>query len=173
MTVVVDTNVILIANRQHADVSDGCVASCSKQLQQVMVDGQIAIDDGHRILQEYGRKTSARHGKGAGDVFVKWVLNNRANPCRCSQIRIMEHPKRGFDSFPEDPRLNAFDPPDRKFVAVARAHPKKPRILQAADSKWLDWEPTLREHGVVVEFVCPDDITRFAEKKRSRRVRRP
>lgn len=169
MTVVVDTNVVLVANRQHADVSEACVVACARHLYWIVTGGRVAIDDGYRILAEYQNKTSPHVGKRPGDAFVKWLLRNNANPDRCDQVRVVEHEQRGFESFPDDVRLRAFDPPDRKFVAVARAHHECPPIAQAADSKWLGWSEALRDHGVTVDFLCPEDIQRFAEAKQPRK----
>lgn len=168
MTLVVDTNVILVANGQHADVSEECVVSCAICLQQVMRSGRIAIDDRYRILKEYQNKTQPHVGKRPGDAFVKWLLRNNANPSRCDQVALEEHPERGFESFPDDPSLVNFDLPDRKFVAVAAAHAGKPGIAQAADSKWLGWSPALRAHGITVDFLCPEDIRAFDDKKKGR-----
>lgn len=165
MTTIVDTNVILVANGQHPDVSAGCIAACAKRLHEIMNSGRIAIDDHYRILHEYQNKTAPHQGKRAGDAFVKWLLRNDFNPKRCERVSLVEHPERGFDSFPDDERLANFDPPDRKFVAVARAHGKSPPIAQAADSKWLGWAPALKDHGVTVEFLCPADIQRFGDNK--------
>ena len=50
---------------------------------------------------------------------------------------------------------------DRKFIAVACAHPEKPPILQAVDSQWWDFHNAFRQHGVTVEFICEDDIQRL------------
>jgi hypothetical protein len=169
MTVVVDTNVILVANGQHKTVSDACVAACAKRLKDVMRVGRIAIDDGFRILREYQQKTTPRVGKGPGDAFVKWVLQNNANSHRCDQVPLDEHAERGFHSFPDDSRLANFDTSDRKFVAVSRAHQSTPPILQATDSKWLGWASALKECGVSVEFLCRDDIERFDDGKRTRK----
>ena len=47
----------------------------------------------------------------------------------------------------------------------ASAHPEKPPIWQAADSKWLNWWQQLRAADVHVEFLCPDDTLRFHAKK--------
>jgi hypothetical protein len=58
-----------------------------------------------------------------------------------------------------------FDAPDRKFAALAHAHPDKPAIWQAADCKWLDWWRALRAKGVEVEFLCPADVCSFYSKK--------
>lgn len=173
MTWVIDTNVILVANRQHEDVSDACVVTCAQRLQAVMTDGRVAIDDGYRILKEYQNKTTPHVGKRPGDAFVKWLLRNNANEHRCDQVKLVEHAQRGFDSFPDDPRLASFDAPDRKFVAVAAAHEVHPPIAQAADSKWLDWAPALQDHGVSVEFLCPRDIQGFDDKKKGRKGKKP
>lgn len=164
-TSIVDTNVILIANRQHQDVSPQCVANCTIALQTLMQKGRLAIDDRFRILKEYQNKTQPNKGKGPGDTFVKWALRNNANPIRCDRISIVEHVVRGFVSFPDDAALVSFDPPDRKFVAVSVAHSEHPPILQAADSKWLAWAPVLKIHGVRVEFLCKEDIERFQKNK--------
>lgn len=90
-------------------------------------------------------------------------------PCNCRKLcggeSLEDHDTRGFESFPDDAELVNFDAPDRKFVAVANAHQAKPAILQAADSKWLDWSPALARHGVKVEFLCEADIARFHKKK--------
>ena len=38
---------------------------------------------------------------------------------------------------------------------------RDPPILQAVDSKWLDFRDAFRRNGVVVEFICEDDIQRL------------
>ena len=162
---VVDTNVVLVANGQHADVSGTCVATCAVELQNIMQSGRLALDDQFRILGEYLHKTQPKKGNRPGDAFVKWALQNRVNVMRVDSVTLQAHDTRGFESFPNDAALANFDDPDRKFVAVANAHPAKPPVLQAADSKWLDWAPALARHGVAVEFLCKSDITRFHEKK--------
>lgn len=50
---VLDTNVVLVANSQHADVPPGCVAECAVRLQEIMRAGKLVLDDGYRILKEY------------------------------------------------------------------------------------------------------------------------
>ncbi len=166
MTVVIDTNVLLVANGQHQGVGPACVVTCANRLRAVMKDGRIAIDDGYRIIREYQNKTKAGGGPRPGDAFLAWVLRNNFNPKHCDQLPLVEHADRGFESFPDDSRLAKFDPPDRKFVAVAAAHTLKPPVLQAADSKWLGWAPALKEHEIEVEFLCGADIKAFAANKK-------
>lgn len=165
MSAIVDTNVVLVANGQHEDVSPACMATCALRLQTIMNSGRIALDDAYQILVEYQNKTQPKTANRPGDAFVKWALQNKANAAKCDLVPITPHADRGFAEFPDDDRLVNFDPPDRKFVAVAAAHPEHPPILQAADSKWLDWSGPLEEHGISVDFLCPEDIERFHENK--------
>ena len=58
MHVVVDTNVILVANGTHADASPDCVIECIDRLERLMRTGKVVIDDAHRILNEYQNKTT-------------------------------------------------------------------------------------------------------------------
>ncbi len=165
MVAVVGTNVILVANGAHEDVSPECVIECVKRLQKLMSHGSIAIDDAHRIIDEYQNKTSPWQGKGAGDVFLRWVLNRLGDAKRVHQVSLTEVSMDRFLEFPVPDLEQAFDRPDRKFAAVANTHPAKPSIWQAADSKWLDWWPDLHAAGVQVEFLCADDVCRFYKKK--------
>jgi hypothetical protein len=172
VTRVIDTNVILVANRQHPDVSEACVDACVRLLYEVKENGRIAIDDSYQIIKEYLNKTQPQVGKRPGDAFLKWLLRNDANPARCDRVAIVAHAKRGFVSFPVDVRLDGFDPSDRKFVAVAAAHSERPAIAEAADSKWLGWAPALKDHGIMVEFLCPADVKFFDEKKKRGKKKR-
>jgi hypothetical protein len=130
-----------------------------------MQNRHLVIDDEFLILNEYQNKTTPKTGNRPGDAFVKWALRNSANTQRVSCVALNPHPIRVFVTFPNDSELDKFDEPDRKFVAVSAAHPERPPILQATDSKWLLWRDALRRHRVTVDFLCPDDIKRFQVKK--------
>lgn len=165
MKAVIDTNVLLVANQKHADVSPACVIKCVGHLQTMQKSGVTVIDDGYRILREYRNKTHPNQPKGVGDVFLKWLLRNTGNPMRVEQVNLTETERDMFTEFPDPELQPAFDPSDRKFPAVANAHPDKPPVWQAADCKWLNWCQALRENGVAVEFLCPDDASRFYRSK--------
>jgi hypothetical protein len=70
-----------------------------------------------------------------------------------------------YTTFPEHEDLDKFDPADKKFVALANAHPRKPPILQATDSKWWGWKDALSACGITVEFLCPDEVREIYERK--------
>jgi hypothetical protein len=125
-----------------------------------MACGRIALDTSRLILREYMRNLSSSGQPGVGDAFLKWVHRNQNNPQRCEQVRITpsgDDPP-SFDEFPDHPELATFDRDDRKFVAVAAAHPDRPPILEAADSKWWGWRHALQQCGVRVMFLCPGEL---------------
>ncbi len=165
MRAVIDTNVLRVAAGQHADVSPACVMACVQRLQAMQATGVTVIDDGYRILNEYLRNPSLTRTNEVGGQFLKWLLRHTGNAARVEQVALTERAADCFAEFPDATLEPHFDPPDRKFAAVAHAHPDKPPVWQAADCKWLDWWPALRTKGVTVEFLCPEDARRFYRNK--------
>lgn len=172
---VIDTNVLLVANQQHPDISIECVASCIERLQAMQSAGIVVIDDAFIILNEYQNKTRINPPRGVGDVFLKWLLRNMGNPARVEMVNVTLSKIDFYAEFPDQQLQAEFDPPDRIFPAVANAHPDKPIIWQAADCKWIDWWPVLAEYEIKVKFLCVADAQRFYEKKfpRQRHVPAP
>ncbi len=162
---VIDTNVLLVANGAHDEASAGCRRTCIDRLLAQQKSGVTVIDDGFRILGEYLHKTSPARPKGVGDAFLKWLLQNRRNPNRVQEVSLTETAPDSFAEFPGPALQTRFDPSDRKFAAVANAHPARPAVWQAADCKWLDWWPALAEAGIRIDFLCPDDACRFYAAK--------
>jgi hypothetical protein len=165
MKAVIDTNVLLVANGDHAEASEGCVSECVRRLSAMQSKGTAVIDDDFRIIREYLNKNRPEAQKGAGGVYLKWLLQNRANPRRVAVVPLTERSPDQFDEFPDKSLQRRFDAADRKFAAVANAHPDKPPIWQATDCKWLDWWEPLARANVAVEFLCPEDACRFYTKK--------
>ena len=164
MTVIVDTNVAVVANGGFETASQDCKQNCIDRLEEVTQgEVKLVLDDKRRIIEEYRGNLSPDGQPGVGDAFLKWVEMNWTNPERCDLVPIT--PVNGleneFEEFPDDPALEDFDPDDRKFIAVALAHLEKPPILQAVDSKWWDFRDALHQHRVRVEFICEDDIQRL------------
>jgi hypothetical protein len=164
MSVIVDTNVAVVANRVAPQASPQCVLACVHKLGQIMNQDKIVLDSLRLILKEYAIHLRSAGQPGVGDRFYRWILLNQKNPARCEWTTItpLEDDTSNFQEFPSDPRLADFDRSDRKFVAVARAHPDQPPILQAVDSKWWRWKTALIENKVDVEFICETDIQRLS-----------
>lgn len=163
----IDTNVLLVADRRHSEVSPECVIACVEHLHRAQKSYVVTVDDANRILREYQSKISIERNEqpGVGTTFLKWLLQNQTNSGRVNKVPLTESKTNYFEEFPDIKFEPKFDRDDRKFVAVAHAHPAKPPIWQAVDSKWLDWWPSLLGVGVRVEFLCPSDVCGFYRHK--------
>ena len=150
--VIVDTNVIAIANRKGEHASLECIERCHQRLRQILSNREkVVVDDGWQIFGEYAKYVDNRTPKWIGDIFVKTLLQKRNNPaiCEivhitpvkitdragggrvngCSRVHITPLKENGkvvatdFAEFPnKDAALAAFHKKDRKFIAVALAY---------------------------------------------------
>ena len=165
----IDTNVPKTANLALAPDKIpqeliGCVIACVEAVEHVVKKGGLVLDAGDEIFDEYRHQLSMEGQPGMGDRFMKWVHDNRWKLPDADRVTITKNGE-SYDQFPNHDGLNNFDNSDRKFVAVANAHPTKPPILQATDSKWWGWKDALAEGGITVHFLCPEYAgTKYAEK---------
>jgi hypothetical protein len=157
MHIVIDTNVLVVANNRNCEqASPTCISTCVSRLRQIEQEGIVILDSKWRILKQYMDNARSAGQPVFGDAFLRWLLTNQANPKHCEVVEITPTGQDNFAEFPQDPDLAKFDPSDRKFVAVALAHPANPPILNAVDSDWRDFYPQLSRFGVKVEFLCPE-----------------
>jgi len=168
----VDTNVAKTANLATnpaeipADLTH-CVLNCVKALDHVVTNGGLVIDSGDEIFSEYRQNLSLCGQPGIGDRFMKWVHDNRWKLPDEDRVTITKN-NDSYDEFPYHVKLADFDRSDKKFIAVANAHPQKPPILEATDSKWWGWNHPLLEVGITVNFLCPNyAATKYAEKMKA------
>ncbi len=162
MSLVIDTNVPVVANGLNTNLPPQCVNACVREVAALMKSGthKLVLDDEWRIIREYSANLLSSGQPGLGETFLQWVLTNRMNPNRCELVRITPTNGGGndFQEFPRDAELADFDPSDRKFVAVALAHPERPEILQAVDSKLWRFRSVLRRNGATVRFLCEEYV---------------
>ncbi|MEI8374400.1 MAG: hypothetical protein WCJ35_16370 [Planctomycetota bacterium] len=166
--IVIDTNVLLVADGQAEQMSPQCRAACVNRLEKVQSDEQVVLDRSWLILGEYGNRLDANRQPTPGSAFLKWLLQRKMMPQHVCFVTItaMNEEKTIFTEFPSDAvLLEDFDPADRKFVAVANAHGEKPPILQSADCKWLGWESRLASHGIRLEVLCRDELESIRIRK--------
>ncbi|MDE0484257.1 MAG: PIN domain-containing protein [Candidatus Poribacteria bacterium] len=163
--VIVDTNVIVIANDTDDKRAD-CRDLCQDRLHQIISRREkVVIDNNWRILKEYERNTKPNTRKGIGDVFVKTLLRNQKNANFCAMVHITPLAGNGteFKEFPTDNALRGFDPDDRKFIAVAIAHQAQfgqtATILLAIDSGWTNYITALAAHSVDIHSICEEDTS--------------
>lgn len=167
--VVIDTNVLLVADGQANQMSLTCKVECVNRLGNARSNEQVVLDGKRMILLEYGNKLNpSKRPPSPGAAFLKWLLVNQGNPRHMAIVNLtpLDKEQTRFAEFPADSGLEAaFDPSDRKFVAAACAHPARPPILECADSKWLDWEAGLRRHGIRLEVLCRCELEQIRRLK--------
>ena len=162
---VVDTNVPITANCvPDTEVSAELVLACVEHIEQIVNNGGLVLDREGEIFNEYSDNLSAQGQLGVGNKFFIWIANNQWYENKVTRVEIHKN-EDSYEEFPEHPDLKNFDISDRKFVAVSNAHPDKPAILEATDSKWWGWKDALKEVGIEVRFLCPEYVEKkFKEK---------
>jgi hypothetical protein len=167
---VIDTNVATTANRANEGASTECATASALALQAVMREGHVFIDAGYRILKEYIANLRTKGEPREGSQFLKWLLTMQGVAERVTHVTIT--PRAGdcddFEELPPPPEGVVYDPSDRKFLAVAAAHEEHPPILQSFDSKWCGWVDALKDIGVEIHFLCPEEIRKKYQEKRRR-----
>lgn len=167
--IVIDTNILLVADGQAKHMSSACKIECLNRLENAQAREQVVLDHQRMILNEYGNKLNpSRRPPSPGSAFLKWLLVNQGNSLHTAMINLtpLDKEKTRFAEFPCDADLEAaFDPSDRKFVSAANAHSDKPPILESSDSKWLGWEPQLKRHGIELEVLCRCELEAIRKRK--------
>ena len=150
-SVVVDSNVAVVANGRNVHADEDCQLACISELEQVVKRHRITVDKEDLIFEEYKNHLNFSGGPGTGDMFFKHLFDHQYNPKRVSRVNITESGgDRGFAELPP----NRLDPSDRKFLAVAVVG--QAPILNATDSDWYENCDLLRGLGVEVIQLCPE-----------------
>ena len=170
-TVVIDTNVLMVANEDFPpeQADRDCVLTCIERLQAIQSGRggeRLVLDENGRLLDEYQHTLKSSKQPSTGHAFLHWLFQAGWDPARCERVVItcLDESNQVFAEFPVHPDLEHFDVADRKFVATANAHPGKPPLLQAVDAKWMGWETALRECGLTIEWICPENARRLYQE---------
>ena len=168
---VVDTNVPVNANKAREETPDvpfELIRTCVEAIRHVINNNALVIDVTGEIFAEYRHRLKLSGEPGVGDKFVKWVNDNQWTLPEDHRVTISPDGE-SYREFPVHEGLSSFDPSDRKFIAVANAHPLKPPILQATDSKWVAWEAALKAVGIDVVFLDRE----YVEEKQKNKMKQP
>lgn len=160
---VVDTNVILLAGTRINDLSVDQIdvfKKCIDFLHQLMNDRvKILIDDGCRVINEYRKAYQIDGYPNNATKFFEYACSNSI------VIHLEELAVDTFACFPNDSELQSFDPPDRKFIALAYLFEPKAPIAEATDSKWWGIRENLLKNGITVHFIDETYIFEKYKKK--------
>lgn len=169
--IVIDTNVMMVANEEYPpeQVNEDDVIACIERLEAIQSGRskeRVVLDGDDRLLDEYEETLRSSRQPSAGHAFLYWLFQAGWNPSSCDRVKItcQNESEQIFEEFPSHAGLSDFDVADRKFVATANAHTAKPPILQAVDTKWMGWEPALKECGIGIEWLCPQTAKRLYQE---------
>lgn len=174
--VVIDTNVILVAKGMSEQAWDEYVVACQERLDEI-IEGteKVVIDDNWLILEEYidylDDEDDTTTNRRNGGHFLEWFIRNYQNPEQCLQVKIT--PTEGESGFEELPdAFLEFDSDDKKFIAVSivyeNENQQKATILQSVDSQWYGLRDVFIDNGLVVDFLCEENIRHIYESRERR-----
>lgn len=150
--VVIDTNVLIVANGKASHMSTDCSIAAIDFLEYAESDAIVVLDSSSLIFEEYERHCSYRGQPGVGDRFFLHLHRTQADTRRVQKVDI--HPD-GNGSYNEVPEaLREFDPSDQKFVATVVADEYRSVIVNCADSDWREASEELRESSIEVVELC-------------------
>ena len=160
---IIDANVMLLAGTSIRDIPQDQLECFEKSIdfirQYMKSKSKVVLDDDYRILGEYQNAFHLAKSPNNATVFFRWVLSNS------EYFPLQEEPENVFIPYPDDCELQNFDPPDRKYIALSYAHPDKPAIVEATDSKWWGIKQNLGRHGIIVYFIDEEYIESKFHKK--------
>ncbi|KLN36107.1 hypothetical protein FB00_03660 [Cellulosimicrobium funkei] len=163
MTRVIDTNVPLVTklvDGHPPELLDACEQIIEEILEQRM---RIVTDLDGEIVSEYLHQLSLSGQPSLGDAFVRYVHDSRFTWEEATRPDIQPDTsaENSYGALGGDDA--EIDPSDRKFVAAAKVAGVP--VVQATDTKWLNWASVLARHGVVVIFAHEPSIRRAYEAK--------
>lgn len=160
---VIDTNVPLVVKFEE-DYPRELVEACEDIIMEIL-DNRIPVpvDAGGEIVAEYFHQMTRGGRTDLADLFARYVHDE----CWSWDERV----RPDIDPDPEtEHRYGALggddaeiDPSDRKFVAVAKLADAP--IVQATDTKWLNWGGVLSRHGVEVHYAHERTIREVYREK--------
>jgi hypothetical protein len=168
--VVVDTNVLVVANGKCDQASPECVIRATEFLVNAQRHAVTVLDVGHDIFSEYQNRCSFKGQPGVGNRFFVYLHQAQADPRRVAKVPT--HPD-GNDSYVEvPPSLADFDRSDHKFIATFIADERRSVIVNSWDSDWREARHDLAAERIRVAELCPDECPAHQRPARKRRNRR-
>jgi hypothetical protein len=152
----VDTNVLVVANRQNTSVTQDCLLAAREAVATIALNGTICIDSDGAVIMEYSRQidAEARPQDISARVLI-WLRQNRYSDQRIKMIDVGLNSDGEYSDCPKSLIAAGFDVSDRKFVAIARR--ANARVVNATDSDWIEHSELLRSEGIRVDNLCGCD----------------
>ncbi len=157
-SLVVDTNVLAVAEGMHDGASDHCKLNCVSLLRRIEGGVILAVDAGDEVLSEYLGALRGSGTSGPGKKLATALWRRRHDPAVCRKVHInsIDRPPGSYAEVPES--LRDFDTDDQKFLAVAVAEGSQPPLFQALDTEWWLRRQDISREGIDVQFLCASDL---------------
>lgn len=149
--VVVDTNVLIVANEKSDQADVACELNTARFLRTVLERDVVLVDTMGMAIDEYKRRCNLAGQPGVGDLFFAEVFNNIANEERVVQVYIGDSSDEVRANIPDS--LSSFDPSDIKWIALY-LHGGASAIYNAVDSDYSEWADVLAAEGIGVVELC-------------------
>ena len=166
---IIDANVVLLSGTPIKDIPTDqllCAKMCLEFIKKTMddPDSSIVLDAEGRILREYRGANGLGTSPNLATVFCIWVHQHMPKEAK-DFLPLKEISENTFEIYPDSEVLKKFDPPDRKYIALAYCHEEHPPIIEASDSKWWGIREELNANGITVQFLDKDYIKRKYTQK--------
>ncbi len=160
---IVDTNVLCMARERYDEMTPSeakCAMACINFITEFMKnDYRLVLDKDREILGEYERNINTKGQPTLATIFMKWIYEYISKAeVNDIYVDLLKREQDDYETFPINKRLREFDNSDKKFVALANAHPENPPIVQGTDCKWWGFRDVLAECGIQVDFLCEEYI---------------
>lgn len=154
--VVIDTNVLKVANGESEQADYDCEDSAGRALEDAIRRKIVVIDDAHFIIDEYKKHCTYAGQPGVGNFFFKALTDNIANPSRVLMVDIGTTQEEIALFIPDN--LMNFDNDDHKWIA-AYLEGEAMAIINATDSDWEARKADLVAAGINVVELCPQCLS--------------
>jgi hypothetical protein len=153
--VIIDTNIMVVANRQNDLVTSSCMDACIQFLIHARASHTVLMDAGDEIRAEYANALKMGRPAELGAQFLMHIYREQGNPQHVRFVGLSKLPDGSFSDFPTASELAGFDHSDRKFAVLGKTTGIP--VSNATDSDWVEHLNALVAHGVAVHFVCGCD----------------
>lgn len=154
---IIDTNVPVKAAKLFPDteVDRQCSLACFRFVKKLLDSNDtVVIDTGREILREYEKNIDIHAEDNVATEFLKWIYQKRMSG-GVSEYQITKNGDT-YQEYPDSEDLKNFDRSDRKFVALANAHPAHPCIYNGSDTDWWLFKSALERNGIQIVFLSED-----------------
>jgi hypothetical protein len=150
--IVVDTNVLAVAEGLHVDATEQCRAACVDIARRIKEGLTVVVDADGLIVAEYVQALAKSHTAGVGTKLARVLRRQQNDSAKCCKVKLTpsDEPPGSFEEVPQS--LRDFDVDDHKFIGVAAVGGSQ--IYQAVDREWWGRRHDFAACGVDVQFLC-------------------